>query len=382
MKKHLILLCFIAAAAEAAPSRELTREQILSAMLVDAPTNISINKWQQAPVRLNTSYLTSNAPQRVGDESELSLSFAWNNQENKRYLTGLESNLNQRQLLLFNYQKWLLAGELRLQWANLNRLLVQTAVQIESTQKLESIFANTLAAFKAREITRIELLLMENALSDARAQTTVLTEAFAMALNSYQALTGQADWPENWSESIVALDWVQHPLLKLQELDANLAEQTFIRDSRSGNESWQTAVVVRHTKGDLLSGDDTAVGLQLSIPLGHSSGSEQAALSRQNMHMQQTALAQLTRELRNKWFEAQSAVKTRAVLKTSLTEQANRSNEVLAAADAALANSEITLTEWLRLFLQNHEIQNQLKLAEINYLAAVAELNQAGGLTW
>lgn len=382
MKKYLMLLSFLATVAQAAPSKELTPEQVLSAMLVKAPANISINKWQQAPVRLNTSYLKSNAAQSVGDESELSLSFAWNNLENKRYLTGLESNLNQRQLLLLNYQKWQLAGELRLQWNNLNRLLVQKAVQIESMQKLESIFANTRGAFNAREIPRIELLLIENALTEARAQATVLTEEFAIALNSYQELTGQTDWPENWYESIEAQDWVQHPLLKLQELDVNLAEQTFIRDSRSGNESWQTAVVVRHTKGDLLSGDDTAVGLQLSIPIGHSSGSEQAALSQQDMHIQQTTLAQLTRELRNKWFEAQSAVKARAILKSSLTEQASRSKEILAAADAALANNEITLTEWLRLFLQNQETQNQLKLAEINYLAAVAELNQAGGLTW
>ena len=382
MNKKMWFLALISPWLQAEPSVELSPAKAFASMQVKAFESVKIDKWQQAPVRFGASHLRSNSPQTAGDESEINLSMAWNSPGNSQYLESLENGLNRRQVLSGNYQNWLVAGELRRQWANLARLAAQLDAQNTKVEQLSATLTNIRAAFTAREITRIELLSIENAFTDATNQAEISKQQFQIAEQAYSEFSGQRHWPQHWQETANAVDWQQHPLLLLHHLDTQLAENLYVRDSSGTKEPWQTNLIVKKTEGVGALPSDTALGLQVSVPFGDSEGAEQSVQAQQQMHNQQALLAEVTRQIRASWFDAKALVATSELQRKAAQEQSHRGQEVLAAANAALASREITHTEWLRLFLQAHELEQKSILTEISYYSAIADLNQAGGLLW
>lgn len=382
MNKNMWLLVLISPLAQAEPSVELSPAKAFASMQVKAFESVNIDKWQQAPVRLGASHLRSNSPQTAGDESEINLSMAWNSPGNSKYLESLENGLNRRQILSGNYQNWLVAGELRRQWANLARLAAQQDAQNAKVKQLSALLSDIRAAFTAREITRIELLSIENAFTDATNQAEVTKQQLQIAEQAYREFSGQRQWPLQWQETAKAADWQQHPLLILHHLDTQLAENLYVRDSSGNREPWQTNLIVKKTEGVGSLPSDTALGLQVSVPFGDAAGAEQSVQAQQQMHNQQALLAEVTRQVRASWFDAKALVATSELQRKAAQEQSHRGQEVLAAANAALSSREITHTEWLRLFLQAHELEQKSILAEISYHSAIADFNQAGGLLW
>lgn len=383
MNKYIWVFIVMSSWLQAEPSAGLTPDQALSKMLRHAQTTVEIDQWQQSPARLGVSHLaTGSGLNAGGDESEINLTLSWNSPDNRQYLASLDSGLKERQNLTLGYVKWQLAGELRREWVNLAKLATLVEFQSQQAEKLQVMFVKTKAAFAAKEITRIELLLMENALTEAEQQVAVTMTQIEVAQQAYQQLSGQTQWPLQWQETVRATDWQQHPLLLLQYHDVLLAESAFVRDSGGDNEPWQTGILLRKTQGIGALPDDTAVGLQFSMPFGGASGTEQSALAQQQMHQQQNSLAEATRQVRTTWFAAQAQLQSSEIALKSSNEQWRRAKEIQAAADTALASGEITQTEWLRLFLQNHDLEKKARLAAIVCAASVAEFNQAGGLTW
>lgn len=382
MNKKIWLLLFFSPFLQAEPSIELSPTQALAKMHVKEFDTLKVDKWQQAPVRFGVSHLHSNSPRTAGDETEINLSVDWNSPENSHYLDTLESELNRRQILNRNYQSWLIAGELRKQWAELAKLAAQLEAQSTKVKQLSALLSDFRAAFKAREITRIELLSIENAFTEATNQAEISQQQLQIAEQAYKEFSGQYQWPKNWQESPNATDWLQHPLLLLHHLDTQLAENLYARDSSGAQEPWQTNLIVKKTEGVGALPNDTAIGLQVSVPFGGVKSGEQSIQAQQQMHNQQALLAELTRQVRTAWFDAKAQFATTRLQRQAAHEQSQRAREVLAAANTALSSREITHTEWLRLFLQAHELEQKSILAEISYHAAIADLNQAGGLLW
>jgi hypothetical protein len=382
MNKYVWLLMLISPWLYAEATVEITPEQVLARMLNHANSTVAIDKWQQSPARVGVSHLSSGSDVSAGDETELNLTLSWNTSQNRQYLTSLETALNERQHLNFSYVKWQLTGELRRQWANLTRLSELLNIHKVQVQKLQSMYEITNAAFSSREITRIELLLVENALTDAEHQLSITQELLDTSKLAYQQFSGQMHWPMKWQETLKATDWQQHPFLLLQLHDVLLAENAFVRDSQGDNEPLQTGVTLRQTQGVGSMPDDTAIGLQFSMPFGGAAGKEQSVLAQQQMQQQQHVLAETIRQIRTGWFEAKALFKASEIALKSANQQWERGQEIQQAADAALKSGEISHSEWLRLFLRNYDLNKQAKLAAIDHAAAIAEFNQAGGLTW
>ena len=383
MHKYRWFLLLFSPWLQAEPSAAVTPQQVLLTIQPRAQARVVIDQWQQAPARVGGSYLaTGSAAGAAGDESEINLTFSWNSQTNRQYLAALGSGLTDRQAFALRYVTWQLAGELRREWANLARLTTLVDCQQLQVEQLLAMLSRTQAAFAAREITRIDLLLVENALTGAQQQLAASRAQLDVAHQAYQQLSGHTQWPMHWQESVRATDWQQHPWLLLQHQEVLLAESAYVRDSGGANEPWETGIVLRQTQGIGTLPDDTAIGVQIALPFGASSGTEQSVLAQQQMHQQQQLLAEVTRQVRTTWFAAKAQLSSSEIALKSTNEQWRRAREIQAAADAALKSGEMSHTEWLRLFLHHHQFDQNARLASVAVAAAVAEFNQAGGLTW
>jgi outer membrane protein TolC len=381
MHKLIGLLLCCSSLAWADPEPQLTPAAVMAQMPKMSMQQFSVNRWLQAPLNIGGAHLVSNSA-NGGDETELNLTVSLNNQASRAYLDHFESFLQQRQTLQHAITQWQIAGELRRSWATLDLLSQQRRRLEVKVEKLRAMVAAATQAFAQGEITRVERLLLENAFTDASAQLSSITAQLLQTTTAYQQLTGLTDWPAHWHESQQAQNWQQHPLLLLQQLDMIQAEQHFVRESSGDTHPWQLGAILRKTAGNNQIPDETAIGLQISLPIGSGNGFEQSALSQQNMHQQQTRFAEITRQLRQQWFEAKARLDAAVITQQSAMKQAAIAREIQTAADEARAQGELTQTDWLRLFLQNDELMTNAELAVTHHALAVAELNQAGGLVW
>lgn len=371
----------------AAPNPQLSAAQILDRLMPPAEQAVQLDLWQQGPAQLGVSHLSNRAGlNNGGDETELSLSLALNRPANQRYLQQWQQDLNSRQQQSRQVLRWQLTAELSQHLATLAEQALLLQAEQEQLQQLQAMVRQGAAAFAAGEQTRMDQLQLQNALIASQARLAVAEVQQQQAVLAWQQFSGQPDWPARWPEATAAAgpaaDWTQHPLLQLQQLETSLAERSFVRDSAGAQNPWQAGIVLRQTRGGAQMPDDTAVGLQFSLPIGSGAGSEQSAVVQSAMHTQQLKLAETLRQLRQQWFDAKARLQAAAVQQDAMNRQLAQSSQIQQAAEAALKAGELRSSDWLRLFLPHAELKKSAALAAVRLQLAKTQFDQAGGLAW
>ena len=392
MQKYAVYFCvFFSPMSLAAPNAQLTPGQILDRLIPAAEPQVALDLWQQGPAQLGMSHLSNRAGlNNGGDETELSLAVALNSPVHQRYLQQLQQDLNGRQQQSRQFLRWQLSGELSQHLAALAEQALLLQAEREQLQQLQTMVRHAAAAFDQGEMTRTDKLQLENAVIASQARLTVTVIQQEQAILAWQQFSGQQDWPQRWPASASAslsdrmqlADWRQHPLLQLQQTDTVVAERTYVRDSTATANPWQAGVVLRQTRGGSQLPDETAIGLQFSLPIGSGTGSEQQALTQTEMHNQQTKLAETLRHVRQQWFDAKARYQAAAIQQEASMQQLQQSNQIQQAADAALKAGELSTSEWLRLFLQHADLKKSAAVATIRLQLAETQFDQAGGLAW
>ncbi|WP_031565047.1 hypothetical protein [Rheinheimera texasensis] len=398
----------------AAPA--LTPGQLINRLLPAQAAPVELALWQQGPAQLGVSHLSNRAGlNNGGDETELSLNLALNQPANQRYLAQLQQDLTTRQQQSRQLLRWQLSGELARQLAACAEYAALQQAEREQTTQLQEMVRLAEDAFARGELTRSDKLQLDNALLAAEARLAMTEIQLQQALLAWQQFAGQQltgqqpgnkqprglatvppPWLTQWAQqrtgrsvngsavtgSAVAGDWQQHPLLLLQQTETVAAERSYVRDSSGAANPWQAGLVLRQTRGGAQLPDDTAIGLQFSVPIGRASGTEQSAVAMLSMQTQQQKLAETLRLVRQQWFDAKARYQSALLQQQASQQQLQYSQHIQQAADAALKAGEMRSSEWLRLFLQHSELKKSAATAEVRLQLAAFEFDQAGGLTW
>ncbi len=394
----------------------LTPGQLIDQLLPAQAAPAELALWQQGRAQLGVSHLSNRAGlNNGGDETELSLNLALNQPANQRYLAQLQQDLTTRQQQSRQLLRWQLSGELARQLASCAEYAALQQAEREQTTQLQQMTRLAENAFARGELTRSDKLQLDNALLAAKARLAMTEIQLQQALLAWQQFSGQQfsgqqftdqqltgqqlgdlaiappPWLAQWSQqrtgrsvngSAVAGDWQQHPLLLIQQTDTVAAERSYVRDSSGAAEPWQAGLVLRQTRGGAQLPDDTAIGLQFSVPIGRASGTEQSALAQLAMQNQQLKLAETLRQVRQQWFDAKARYQSALLQQQASQQQLQNSQHIQQAADAALKVGEMRSSEWLRLFLQQGELKKSAAIAEVRLQLATFEFDQAGGLAW
>lgn len=383
----------------------MTPGQLIDRLLPAQTAPAELALWQQGPAQLGVSHLSNRAGlNNGGDETELSLSLALNQSANQRYLTQLQQDLTTRQQQSRQLLRWQLSGELARQLAACAEYGALLQAEREQTTQLQEMTRLAEDAFAKGELKRSDKLLLDNALLAAKARLAMAEIQLQQALLALQQFSGQQftgqqpgdqklnglatapPWLTQWAQqragSAVAGDWQQHPLLLLQQTETVAAERSYVRDSSGAANPWQAGLVLRQTRGGTQLPDDTAIGLQFSVPIGRSDGTEQSAVAQATMQNQQQKLAETLRLVRQQWFDAKTRYQTALLQQQASQQQLQNSQQIQQAADTALKAGEMRSSEWLRLYLQHSELKKSAAIAEVRLQLAVFEFDQAGGLTW
>lgn len=394
----------------------MTPGQLIDRLLPAQAAPAELALWQQGPAQLGVSHLSNSAGfNNGGGETELSLNLALNQPANQRYLTQLQQDLTTRQQQSRQLLRWQLSGELARQLAACAEYGALQQAEREQTTQLQQMVRLAEDAFAKGELTRSDKLQLDNALLAAKARLAMTEIQLQQALLAWQQfsghqlnakqLTGQQPsdqqpgglatapppWLTQWAQqrargsvngSAVNGDWQQHPLLLLQQTDTVAAERSYVRDSSGAANPWQAGLVLRQTRGGAQLPDDTAIGLQFSVPIGRASGTEQSAMAMLAMQTQQQKLAETLRLVRQQWFDAKARYQSALLQQQASQQQLQYSQQIQQAADAALKTGEMRSSEWLRLFLQQGELKKSAAVAEVRLQLAAFEFDQAGGLAW
>lgn len=400
------LLCSPVLLAEPEPEPELAAPTLTAGQLINrllpaqaAPAELAL--WQQGPAQLGVSHLSNRAGlNNGGDETELSLNLTLNQSANQRYLTHLQQDLTTRQQQSRQLMRWQLSGELARHLAACTEYAALQQAEREQTTQLQQMARLAADAFAKGELTRSEKLQLDNALLAAKARLAMAEIQLQQALLAWHQFSGQQEnglasapqpWLSQWAQqhtgrsvngNAVAGDWQQHPLLLLQQTDTVSAERSYVRDSTGAANPWQAGLVLRQTRGGAQLPDDTAIGLQFSVPIGRASGTEQSAVAQLAMQNQQQKLAETLRQVRQQWFDAKTRYQTALLQQQTSQQQLQYSQQIQQAADTALKAGEMRSSEWLRIFLQHSELKKSAAIAGVRLQLAVFEFDQAGGLTW
>lgn len=397
----------------AAPA--LTPDQLINRLLPAQAAPAELALWQQGPAQLGVSHLSNRAGlNNGGDETELSLNLALNQSANQRYLTQLQQDLTTRQQQSRQLLRWQLSSEMARQLAACAEYAALRQADRGQTTQLQQMSRLAEDAFAKGELTRSDKLQLDNALLAAKARLATTEIQLQQALLAWQQFSGQQfndqqftgqqpsdqqpgglatapPWLRQWAQqraggsvngSAVNGDWQQHPLLLLQQTDTVAAERSYVRDSSGAANPWQAGLVLRQTRGGAQLPDDTAIGLQFSVPIGRASGTEQSAMAMLAMQTQQQKLAETLRLVRQQWFDAKARYQSALLQQQASQQQLQYSQQIQQAADAALKAGEMRSSEWLRLFLQHSELKKSAAIAEVRLQLAAFEFDQAGGLTW
>lgn len=389
MQRLLILFCCSLASSVllAEPNPQLTPAQILDQMMPSDGQQVVLDLWQQSPAQLGVSHLSNRSGlNNGGDETELSVNLALNNPTNQRYLQQLQLDLNGRQQQSRKLLRWQLSGELSQHLATLSEQALLLEAEREQLQQLQAMVRHADAAFAQGELTRTDKLQLENAVIASQARLAVIEVQQQQAILAWQQFSGHSAWPAAWPlprlDRMQPMDWNQHPVLQLQHLDTVIAERTYVRDSDGAANPWQAGVVLRQTRGGAQLPDETAIGLQFSLPVGSSAGTEQSAIAQSAMHHQQLKLAETLRQIRQQWFDAKAQYQATALQLEAINQQLQQSKQIQQAADAALKAGEMTSSDWLRLFLQHTDLKKSAAVTTARLQLAGTQFDQAGGLTW
>lgn len=369
----------------------LTPSQIIDRLMPPPTTQVELALWQQGQAQLGISHLSNRTGlNNGGDETELSLNLALNRPANQRYLSQLQQDLTTRQQQSQQLLRWQLSAELARQLAACAEYTaLQLAERAQATQ-LQAMTRHAATAFAVGELTRSDQLQLENARVGAVARQAMAQVQLQQAQLALQQFSHKAEisahlltsWVYQRDTTLRASDWQQHPQLLLQQTDMLAAERVYVRDSDGLANPWQAGVVLRQTRGGAQLPDDTAIGLQFSVPIGRASGSEQSAMAQLAMHNQQLKLAETERQVRQQWFDAKARYQAALLQQQASQQQLQYSQQLQQASDAALKTGEMNSSEWLRLFLQQGELKKSAAIAEVRLQLASFEFDQAGGLAW
>lgn len=389
----------------------MTPGQLIDRLLPAQAAPAELALWQQGPAQLGVSQLSNRAGlNNGGDETELSLNLALHSPANRRYLQQFQQDLQLRQQQNRQLLRWQLSAELARQLAACAEYGALQQAEREQTAQLQQMSRLAENAFAKGELTRPDKLQLDNALLAAKARLAMAEIQLQQALLAWQQFidhqpsdlaTAPPPWLTQWAQqraersanrsavnvsavnaSAVAGDWQQHPLLLLQQTETVAAERSYVRDSTGAANPWQAGLVLRQTRGSPQLPDDTAIGLQFSVPVGRASGTEQSAVAQATMQNQQQKLAETLRQVRQQWFDAKTRYQTALLQQQASLQQLQNSQQIQQAADAALKAGEMRSSEWLRLFLQHSELKKSAAIAEVRLQLAAFEFDQAGGLTW
>lgn len=378
----------------AAPA--LTPGQLIDRLLPAQTAPVELALWQQGPAQLSVAHLSNRAGlNNGGDETELSLNLALHSPANRRYLQQFQQDSERRQQQNRQLLRWQLSAELARQLAACAEYAALRQAELEQSTQLLHMTRLAADAFAKGEMTRSDKLQLDNAWLAAKASLAMTEFQLQQALLAWYQLTGQqtsglaskppqwlAQWGQQRQGRPVVGDWQQHPLLLVQQIDTVAAERSYVRDSTGAANPWQAGLVLRQTRGGTQLPDDTAIGLQLSVPIGHASGTEQSAVAQLAMQNQQQKLAETLRLVRQQWFDAKTRYQTALLQQQSSQQQLHNGQQIQQAADAALKAGEMRSSEWLRLFLQHNELKKSAAVADVRLQLAAFEFDQAGGLTW
>lgn len=388
----------------AAPA--LTPGQLIDRLLPAQTAPVELALWQQGPAQLSVAHLSNRAGlNNGGDETELSLNLALHSPANRRYLQQFQQDSEHRQQQNRQLLRWQLSAELARQLAACAEYAALRQAELEQSTQLLHMTRLAADAFAKGEMTRSDKLQLDNAWLAAKASLAMTEFQLQQALLAWYQFTGQqftgqqlsdqqtsglastlppwlAQWGQQRQGRPVVGDWQQHPLLLVQQIDTVAAERSYVRDSTGAANPWQAGLVLRQTRGGTQLPDDTAIGLQFSVPIGHASGTEQSAVAQLAMQNQQQKLAETLRLVRQQWFDAKTRYQTALLQQQASQQQLHNGQQIQQAADGALKAGEMRSSEWLRLFLQHNELKKSAAVADVRLQLAAFEFDQAGGLTW
>jgi outer membrane protein TolC len=234
----------------------------------------------------------------------------------------------------------------------------------------------------AGESPKFDLLLAQKSLYDAEKRLTQLQADYDVALQHYQFWTQQTELPSPLAETLVAsapeLD--SHP--EVQSLAARQkteqARLDLVEASRHSNPNLYLAA---KNERDDQTADNNILIAEIRIPIGSNPmAPTRIAEQRQQLSQSQMALARVKQQLEMDQFQARQSLQAAQKNETLAAEQNALAEEAMRLAQTAYQEGETSIQNLLQMKQQYFEDKLNFKLARLNRLEAIANLNQALGV--
>lgn len=252
---------------------------------------------------------------------------------------------------------------------------LQTARQLE--QDVEK-------RVNAGDLAKSDLLLARDETLSKQDDFYLASAELLHAQKRYQMLTGLAEYPATFVESLTEQATLadQHPLLAEMRARMEQAQAELRRAEQSSSDHTQLIVGTRHTRDTYNSDSVDSLGVGVRIPLGTRSHNGPRIAAASTAYAESQARYQrIQRELELALHEAHHQLETlREQLKLA-DEQNTLMQESLRMARIAFRTGEIELAQLLRIQSRAFNAERNLAVRKLETEQAVARYNQAIGVT-
>mgnify|MGYP005843080451 CR=1 FL=1 len=340
------------------------------------------DSWIAGDVEINLRHENANLIGNQSDQSwELGASFPiWKSgqtdslgQLGQTYQTLTE--LSQQTLKLSA------SGKLRqLVWAY-KKAQIQLKFAQQNLQQTESLVDFIAQKVNAGESPKFDLLMAQKTMMQFQQTVSQQKTTFAIANQNLIRWTGQNQLPTPLAEMLVENN-AAHPQSDFNRLlvAVEKAKLNWVKSQKSNNPS--VFVGARsETSNEAASPDMQYLMAEITLPLGLDPGAQtRTAEQNQQLSAAQIRQANVKQQLELSLLEAKQTLTSAKQVEQLAQQQLTLSKEAMLLAETAYKQGETTIQELLLAKTQFFDDQLNSKLAKLNQLEAIANLNQAQGV--
>ena len=251
---------------------------------------------------------------------------------------------------------------------------------LKQTQTLVALVSQKV---DAGESPKFDLLLAQKSLFKAQKNVAQKEAAYQVALQNYTQWTQQSDLPSPLAETLASttLTLEQHPDYQMMQaqVQAEQAKLELTKASQRGNPS---VYVGAKNERDKQTSDNSILIAEVSFPIGADpTAPSRIAEQRQAVSQRQIAQNQAKQKLQLNLIRAKEAWVAAQKTEQLSQQQNTLSEEAMQLAKMAYRQGETSIQNLLLMKQQYFEDKLNFKLAQLNRLEAIANLNQALGVS-